>query len=160
MIRAVLALGYCLGLVGCVHINQGSRPMGSIISQSERPQPGDWCRVTTPATGDGKYHRNWSEIVGRVASVDDSGIRLSDVVRESRLQNATPILSDLPVVGRRFKNSSVGRETTEIWTMKWEEIAQVEIISEEEGREGRMGISVDSQQNVAQHLVAAVPGRR
>lgn len=160
MPRALLTLACCLAFAGCVHINQGSRPMGSITGQTDLPQPGDWCCVTTREKGDNKSHRDWENIFGRVENVDDSGIRLSEVVRVSRSQSATPILSNLPVVGRRFKNSGVGRETTEICTIQREDIASVEIISEEEGRTGRMGIDIDLQPNVARQLVAAVPGRK
>lgn len=158
MIRSAFAAVCCLGLVGCVHVNQGSRPLGSIISQSDLPQPGDWCRVTTPETGD-KSHRRWSTIVGRVESVNEDGIELSDVVKEAREMSGTPVLSDLPYLGRRFKNSGVGRETAESCLVARGEISSIEIISEDEGRHTLTPI-VESQPNIAQYLVAAVPGRR
>lgn len=160
MTRTVrLIVTCCLGFTGCVHINQGSRPMGSILSQSDLPKPGDWCRVTSPEMSDGKDHRSQGTVVGRVKSIDEHGIHLSDTIREGRRSSATPILSDLPVVGRRFRNTGVGREAVGSCTVTNDEIAGLEIISENEAQEWTRPLA-SSNHNVAQQLVAAVPGRR
>ena len=141
-------LALCVAVVpGCVSVNGGSRPMGS-IGQADLPQPGEWVKVTHPERRQG-LQISRSETTGRVESLDKSGLRLSHVT--ARTQSSTQGLSRLPVVGRMYKNTGVGR-TEEETVVQYQQIEQLSIIPESEG------LPNSSSHSVAQQLTAAVPG--
>jgi hypothetical protein len=148
----ILAL-CCLCPLGCVSVNKGSRPLGSIVeAEQPTPEPGQWCRVTYPKQG---TDHNWGQqqLTGRVEAVDDDGIHLSEVVVHGRQVSGTPVLSRLPYVSRYFKNTGVGMErsdTTRI--IRPDECERLEIITKQEAWQ-------PEAQLVAQHLANAVPGR-
>jgi hypothetical protein len=154
MVR-VISLALCgLCLSGCVSVNQGSRPMGSIVGQTQTmPEPGQWCRITSPETRSG-LERRQSIVTGKVESIDEDGIHLSEVT--GRQMVGVPVAEKVPMVRRLFKNTGVGYEAEHVVRLNGTE--QVEIISEQEGRQS--GRPVVREQNVAQQLVSAVPGRR
>src|SRR5690348_12044020 len=106
MVRAIsLALcGLCLS--GCVSVNQGSRPMGSIVGQTQTmPEPGQWCRITSPETRSG-LERRQSSVTGKVESIDEDGIHLSEAT--GRQMVGVPAAEKVPVVRRLFRNTGVG----------------------------------------------------
>jgi|GEM_PF-4517752 len=143
----LIALG-ALSVAGCVGINQGNRPMGSIIGQTELPQPGEWCRATYPQQRSGLLNVSQSHVTGQVESVDDDGIRLSHVRAGSR--NGTRFVGKVPYIGRYFKNTGVGTSLDDV-VVKVDKVERLEIISEQDGRQ-------DFPLQVAQQLTAAMPG--
>jgi hypothetical protein len=151
----ILSLALCgLCLSGCISVNQGGRPLGSIVQTQTMPEPGQWCRVTYPETRRG-LERHQSIVTGKVESIDEDGIHLSEASGVQMV--GVPIAEKVPVVRRLFKNTGVGYEGDRVVRLDGTE--QVDIISEQEGRQsGRP--AVGREQNVAQQLVSAVPGRR
>ena len=139
--------GTCLS--GCISVNQGSRPLGSIIGQTETlPEPGQWCRITTPETRTGLFERRQTVVTGKVEAVDDEGIHLSEVTGRQLVR--TPGLEKVPGIRRLFKNAGVGLEHERVVPLSGNE--QIEIISKQEAR-------LASSQAVARNLMAAVvPG--
>lgn len=138
----------CLAFSGCVGINQGSRPMGSIIGQTKpAPQPGDWCRITLPAQQTGWMRVEQQHLTGQVEDVSQDGLRLSQV--RSQQQSRVPVVGRIPWMGRIFQQTAEGQPTGELITS--DEIERLEIISRTEAGQ-------PSSQLVAQRLAAAVPG--
>jgi hypothetical protein len=141
-------------LSGCVSVNRGSRPMGSIVGQMDQtPQPGDWCRITFPDDSTG-WRNSSREMTGRVTDIDEEGIHLSDAVVMARETRATPVASQAPYVGRLFKNTGVGLEPAESdQIIRPDEFKRLEIITKEQAWQ-------PNAQLLAQQLTKAVPMRR
>lgn len=150
--RRLLLLALCAApLSGCVSVNKGNRPLGSIVGQSETtPQPGEWCRVTYPEQRAGWTGKSQTQLTGQVESVDEEGIQLRDVVIEGRTQSA-PLVQKIPYVNRYFKNTGVGMESAGSYTVKPGEFERLEIISEHEAKFAASHL-------LARNLVAAIPG--
>lgn len=155
MVRAISLVCCSLCLSGCIAVNQGSRPMGSIVQNETTPEPGQWCRITSPETRSGVFERHQSIVTGKVEAVDEDGIHLSEVT--GRQNVSVPITQKVPMARRLFKNSGVGHEHDRV--VKLDGSEQVEIISEEEGRQSGRPVA-PREHNVAQQLVSAMPGRR
>lgn len=139
----------CLAtLSGCVSVNQGGRPLGSIIGQLDAPpQPGDWCRITYPQQRDGWLSVSQGEITGQIESIDEEGLHLSHV--HARNMSGMPLMKRIPYVSRYFKNTGVG--TMDDSVISLERAGNFEIVSKEE-------VWQPTSQILAQQMAAAVPG--
>jgi len=148
--RRVFILALCgLCSIGCVSVNKGSRPLGSIVEAAQpTPEPGQWCRVTYPETKTGLLNRSQHVVTGRVEAVDEDGIHLSDV--NGRSMQRTAGAEKVPYLKRYFKNTGVGTAPGAV--VKHESFERLEIISKQEAWQ-------PEAQLVAQHLANAVPGR-
>lgn len=134
-------------LPGCVTVNGGGRPMGSIVGQNEMPEPGQWCRATYPRQRSG-LSRSQSQVAGRVEAIDEDGIHLTQV--EARMMSgAVGGLNRLPYISRFYKNTGVGRGESSV--VKPDELASLEILSEAEVRQMQPN-------SVAEQLAKAMPG--
>ena len=131
--------------------------MGSILGQMETtPQPGEWCHITFPEKTS-RSVTSHSELTGKVVSIDEDGVKLSDVVVEARSMHANPVLSRLPYVGRFYKNTGVGRQSVDSQTVALDEFERLDIITQAEAFQADPWAARD--QTVIRELVAAVPGR-
>lgn len=149
MRRAFTIALCCACSIGCVSVNKGSRPLGSIVNAEQpAPEPGQWCRVTYPETKTGLLNRSQHVVTGRVDAVDDDGIHLSDV--NGRSLRRTAVVGNVPYVKRLFTMTGIG--TTPDALVKHESFERLEIISKQEAWQ-------PEAQLVAQHLANAVPGR-
>ena len=148
--RWQIAAVFCCGLVGC--INAGNRPLGTISHLDTVPEPGEWCRVTLPESRSGVFTTNRTTLTGRVESVNDTEITLSDVVVEGRSKQSVPGLSRVPYVRRVFTNTGAGVAAVGDRTLATEEIERLDVITKAEARRS-------ASQLMARELVAAViPG--
>ncbi len=140
-------LALCVAVVpGCVSVNGGSRPMGS-IGQADLPQPGEWVRATYPKVRSG-LAISQRQVVGKVDTVDENGIHLTEV--EGRFMSSAVMgLHKAPMIGRLFKNTGVGRESQAV--VHPAELESLELVTEAE-RQQRY------PSTIAQQLTAAVPG--
>jgi hypothetical protein len=147
--KAWMAIVVCAACsTGCIGVNQGGRPFGSILrAEVETPQPGEWCRVTYPEQRTGVFEKSQSQLTGRVESVDEDGIHLSHVTGRNMVKS--PGLDRIPYVNRLFRNTGVGTEHDRV--VKLDGTEEVEIISKQEAWQPQAQV-------LAQQLTAAVPG--
>jgi hypothetical protein len=147
--KAWMAIVVCAACsTGCIGVNQGGRPFGSILrAEVETPQPGEWCRVTYPEQKNGVLAHSQREVTGRVESIDEDGVHLSHA--NWRVTSGARGLEKLPYMNRVFKNTGTAVESETV--VKTEQIERLEIITKEEAWQPQAQI-------LAQQLTAAVPG--
>lgn len=91
----VAMLALCAAMIpGCVSVNGGGRPMGSIVGQTETPEPGQWCIIRLTDEQLGPSSKRMTYLWGRVDSVDEAGVQLVDVIEEERILSGPNSLRD------------------------------------------------------------------
>lgn len=87
---------------------QQAAPSPSKVSVTNL-EPGTKCRVTMVSPLQANTHSS-AEYTGTIKEVSKDKIVIVTGIREGRNEYATPILGDLPFVGKFFRHTCIGRE--------------------------------------------------
>ena len=103
---ATIALFLALLVAGCHSPISTPAPLAIVPPPVSDAAIGTECMIQTRVSSDAVS----TTYQGTLLRFDDAQIVLSDPTRTCRRESATPILGDLPIVGRHFRNVGIGRE--------------------------------------------------
>lgn len=122
-----------VGLVNCV----SPLPVKVVV---ERPLPGQWCRVTYPSELIGPYITRHRLLTGRVKSVEQDSIQLSDVAEDLYVIKGPASWRKIPFLSRLTTVSDVEVKLVEERSFSPGKINQIEVLNDRDAKLDRASI--------------------